>query len=323
MALQQDKTDLQGHFLAWLGQPEAGTFCRKAGGYFYTVIKVRKNEDFDYIYYQRQYNGDGIERGDDFGYGGILRKRDGRLYDGHFELQALLGDMDCPDEPEMLEEMKQAVRATVDNTLGGDRSKLAISEISSKYMQEQLDYSRQHKASSEARKIYLSSADYANHQYRYNHDNWGEAAILAYILDPAAYVATQAAEYIANNQECLLYNFLESDAISAEYAKLLDNPLDPVHRIKQIMQAVNASSAKTITVTICKNDIDFTFKAEADHVRRDTYGIYNDWCIVAADRRRFQGLFGRNASFKPEDILRIEYARTIIYQAEEVEADTP
>jgi hypothetical protein len=38
---------------------------------------------------------------------------------------------------------------------------------------------------------------------------------------------------------------------------------------------------------------------------------------VAADRRKFQELFGRSACFKPEDILRIEYARSVIYEAEE------
>ena len=118
----------------------------------------------------------------------------------------------------------------------------------------------------------------------------------------------------------MLFNFLLADAVAAEYDKLLQNPLNPVHRTRRIMQAVNASPAKTVTVTIRKNGIDFTFKIEADYLRRDCYGSYNDWNIVAADRRKYKELFGNNASFKPEDILRIEYARTIIYQAEEVRA---
>jgi hypothetical protein len=84
------------------------------------------------------------------------------------------------------------------------------------------------------------------------------------------------------------------------------------------MGAMNASSAKTVNVTICKNDIDFTFKAEADQFRRDCESHYSDWNIVAADRREFERRFGRNAHYGPEDILRIEYARSVLYQAEEV-----
>ena len=37
--------------------------------------------------------------------------------------------------------------------------------------------------------------------------------------------------------------------------------------------------------------------------------------MIAADRRRFFECFGRNAEYKPEEILRITYGRSILYEA--------
>jgi len=43
------------------------------------------------------------------------------------------------------------------------------------------------------------------------------------------------------------------------------------------------------------------------------------WSIVAADRREFERVFGRGAHYAPEDILRIEYARSVLYESEVLE----
>ncbi len=50
MALPEEKTELQGQFLSWLAQPEIGAFEYKKGCYFFTVIRARKNADFDFNY---------------------------------------------------------------------------------------------------------------------------------------------------------------------------------------------------------------------------------------------------------------------------------
>ena len=323
MALQEDKTMLQGCFSSWLAQRNDGAFGYKAGGDFYTVIRVRKNDDFDYLYCQRQYNGNSIERGDKFEYAGAYCKRDGRLYDRQYCIKEISADDDASGKENLMAVLKQAVRETVEAAINNDRRNLTVTEIPEGRLLEQLDYARMHEAMGVARKLYLdndgSEQPVSEFRCRYSPDRWTEDSLLAYILDPAAYAAEQTARHLADNQHVMLYDFLLADTVAAEYQKLLDNPLNPIHRMKRIMQAVNASSAKTVTVTICKDDIDFTFKIEADYLRRDCFGVYNDWNIVAADRREYKKLFGNNASFKPEDILRIEYARTVLYQAEAAE----
>jgi hypothetical protein len=286
------------------------------------VIRVRKNEDFDYLYCQRQYHRAGIERGDGFDYAGIYCLRDGLVYDGQYDIRAL-SDNDRSDEV-LREELKQAVRRAVEDAIGNDRRNLCVTELTNARERESMTYFQKYTASESARKAYLGGEYDDGEGYsftfrcHYNLDNWTEDSLLAYILDPAQYAAAEAAAYIDSHQDDMLTDFLRSDFIAAEIAAIIANPLNPVHRVKRIMQAVGAASAKTVNVTICKDDIDFTFKAEASQFRTDCTSYYSDWNIAAADRREFARLYGRHANYGPEDILRIEYARSVLYQAQEV-----
>ena len=117
----------------------------------------------------------------------------------------------------------------------------------------------------------------------------------------------------------MLYDFLTNDALEAEHAAIVGNPRHPPHRVKRIMRAMSATAAKTVRVTICKDDVECTFKAEAADFRRDCDSHYWAWHIQAADLREFERLFG-HGDYGPEDILRIEYGRAVIYEAWEVAA---
>lgn len=56
-------------------------------------------------------------------------------------------------------------------------------------------------------------------------------------------------------------------------------------------------------------------KTETGDLRRDCTGGYSHWHMIAADRRRFFECFGRNAEYRPEEILRITYGRSVLYEA--------
>jgi hypothetical protein len=155
---------------------------------------------------------------------------------------------------------------------------------------------------------------------KYSPVQWTEQSLLEYILDPAGYAAREAAAYMESHQEAMLDEFLTNDALAAEYAAIAGNPRHPAQHVKRILDATCTTAAKTLRVTIRKDSVEFSFKFEADALRRDCVGTYGTWYIQAADRRDFERLFGRSASFGPEEILRIEYGRTIIYQAQEVGA---
>jgi hypothetical protein len=323
MGLPEEKATLQNSFADWLAVADGSAFECKADSYHITVIRVRKNEDFDYLYCQRQYHGAGIEREDKFDYAGIYCKRDGLAYDSQYDIRGLI-DGEARSKEALRDTLKRAVRVAVESAIGNDRRNLRVTELSTEKECDSHVYFQKYTAPGNARAAYLSGEyedgdAYAfTFQCDYSPDNWTEDSLLVYILDPAQYVAAETAAYIDANQEDMLAAFLRADIVAAEYAAILENPLNPVHRVKRIMRAVGASSAKTVNVTICKDDIDFTFKAEAAQFRRDCVSHYSDWDIVSADRREFERRFGRGAHYEPEDILRIEYARSVLYQAEEV-----
>ena len=133
--------------------------------------------------------------------------------------------------------------------------------------------------------------------------------------DPLAYAEREAERYWSENQEAMYLQFLEQDARDAEQAAIAENPQNPVHIVRQIMAVMNTSGAKTVNVTVRKDGKELTFKTETGDLRRDCTGGYSHWHMIAADRRRFFECFGRNAEYRPEEILRITYGRSVLYEA--------
>ena len=78
--------------------------------------------------------------------------------------------------------------------------------------------------------------------------------------------------------------------------------------MKAIADAVKDSGAKTVTVTIQKDGAELTFKAAADSLtgRR---GYYSTYYLPAQDRREFERVFGRNANYNAEEIMKITYGK--------------
>ena len=313
-------TTMRERFIEWLTETDCNIFGCEAGSYYITVIRIHKNKDFDYLYCQRQYHGTGIERGVKLEYAGIYCKRDGLVYDSQYNIHELRDDGNRSNET-LREGLKQRVRQAVDTVIGNDRRNLRITHLSIERDHNDMVYFQRYTAPSKAREAYLSSEHDDGYKFtfgcHYNPANWTEDSLLEYILNPTEYSAAEAAAYIDSHQEDMLTDFIQSDMIASEYTSILENPQYPIHRVKRIMAAVGATSAKMVTVTIRKNDIELTFKTEADQFRRDCVSHYSDWSIVAKDRREFERLFGHYADYTPDEILRITYARSVLYQAEE------
>ena len=110
--------------------------------------------------------------------------------------------------------------------------------------------------------------------------------------------------------------FLADDALAVEYQALMRDAGDPVHKMKAITDAIKASGAKTVTVTVRKDGKELTFKAEAYSLtgHQTHYSAYH---IQAQDRRKFKEMFGEHADYDASDVIRIAYGRKIIYQAGE------
>ena len=317
-------TGTRGILADWLAG--SGPFMCKVKGYHNTLMRVRKNADFDYLYIQRQYNNTDIERGSKFEYSGVYCRRNGLVYDCQYNVRDLFDTPEAQDARSveaLLKYLKDAVRSSIESTIANDRKNLRIAELSSEQMLKDLEHYQAYTAETRARTAYLDNEDGVGaYQFvfrcDYRPEQWTEDSLLAYILDPEGYVCNEANKYINSHQEAMLSAFMRGDMVAAAYKELVENPSNPIHYVKRIMCAVSESSAKTVTVTICKDGKDFTFKTDPRELRSDCTSHYSSWNIVAADRREFENLFGRSSHYEPEDIIRIEYARSVLYEKEAI-----
>ena len=308
-------------FINWLASGDTGLCSFQENGYTYFVMRVEKNTDFDYLFCQRQFRDTGLTRDSAFKYVAIYCKRDGLLYDAQYDLTIIDRDSELfanRGAEHLRERLKQAVREKVESAIGNDRSNLQISKISDSMLMNRLEYVSNYGAKEEARRHYLDILDFEPPVFRcfYEPEHWKEDTLLSYIIDPNGYSEKEAEAFIAANQEDMLYSFLNNDAVLKEYQAILADTQNPVHIIKKIKVAMEATSAKTVNVTIQKNGTEFTFKTEASSLRGDCGNHYNSWSIVAADRRRFEQTFGRSADYTPEEVVRITYSRAVLYEAE-------
>lgn len=143
---------------------------------------------------------------------------------------------------------------------------------------------------------------------------------MAWLQDPEGFIETEAEQYIKINQEKFLLQFLKDDALLAEYQALMQDTENPIHRMKAITEALKASGAKTVTVTVEKDGKELTFKTAANSLtgHRNYYSTYD---IPAQDRREFERLFGRSADYCAEDIIRITYGKKTLYEAPPIQAE--
>lgn len=308
-------------FSAWLSSGSAGPCCFQGKVYNYTLIRVEKNACFEYLYCQEQYDNKNTIRNGNFEYAGIYCRKDGLLYDAGDDLIRIAENpevLKARTAATLLAQLGKAVREKVEKAIGNDRDNLQIKELTDGMLLRDLEYVHQYGAAQDARKYYLDAADSEHQEFscKYIPAQWQEETLLSYIADPEKYIWEQAEDYIARNQEKMLYDFLCRDAVLKEYRALLADTKNPVHLIKKISAVITATFAKTVNVTIRKNGIEFTFKTEASDLRRDCGAYYSTWNIVAADRRKYEKLFGLGEHYTPEEIVRITYGKAILYEAE-------
>ncbi|MEI3060724.1 MAG: hypothetical protein V8T29_08710 [Oscillospiraceae bacterium] len=201
-------------------------------------------------------------------------------------------------EEALWRQLKGGCSKKVEEAIGNDRRNLTITKITDFDLLSKLDYALKYSAKEQARKRFLDTVDFEPpvFQCHYDPDRWTEDMLLSCISDPEGYADKEAADYIAANQDDMLFDFLYHDAVVREYEAILADTGSPVHIVKKIMEAMRTTSAKTVMVTVCKEGTEFTFKMEAAELRRCTCN-YHAWNIVAADRRKLEAMFGSHTDF--------------------------
>lgn len=309
-------------FESWLRSGEKNPIFLKFNCHAYIFLRLPKRPGFDYLFVQRQYRGEGALCAYNFGYVGIYNAADGLIYGADCSLicaDELDNTLTERSEERLLIQLTRDVRALVERRVSGDRNRLRISQFADYQKFEHLERYHKYYAQSAARRLILAgqTPDDTGFLCKYHPEEWTEDALLDYLADPLGYTEREAERFWAaeGNQEEMLLDFLMHDAVVVEYEKLTDDVENPVHTIRRINEAVRASNAKTVTVTVCKDGQEFTFKTAASALCLDCADTYATWDIAAADRREFEKRFGRGAEYAPKEITRITYGRKTLYKA--------
>lgn len=150
-------------FSNWLSSGDVLPCCFQEKGFWYILIRVEKNADFEYLYSLNRERKDVPTRGSSFEYAGIYYRKDGLLYDAQYSLTSI------EDDPEPLrsrraealqELLKAAVRKKVEAAVGNDRKNLRITELTDAALLNNLDYTVRHGAKAAARRLYLDTAEF-------------------------------------------------------------------------------------------------------------------------------------------------------------------
>ena len=147
-----------------------------------------------------------------------------------------------------------------------------------------------------------------------------EDTLLSYLKSPEDYIKTTAEQYMRDNQEEFLAQFLKKDALLAEYQMLSQDSDALVYRMRAITDALQKSGAKTVNVTVQKDGVELTFKTSAESLK-GLKSQYSTWYIAPSDRLQFRHLFGAGSDYSAEDIIRIAYGRSTLYEAPSAPAE--
>jgi hypothetical protein len=306
-------------FAAWLKGDDSGAFYGKDGGATVIVTRIAANDDFDYLFTQRVYGSDVLSKSA-LEYAGLYHKPSALVYEVGYNLRDFVDQgYECRSASQLRKGLRDMVRCMVENRVNNNRANLTITALSSTDMIQRHEEYKEYYAHTHARKAYVEGHrmdDMVFHCKYMPSSSWDDAAFMQYVAEPEAFALNTAEQYMRENQEDFLYDFLITDAVKAAYTQFTVAPSANIHAVKGIYTAMNASEAKSVMVTIFRDDCEFRFKCDAAPLRRDPGEHYSTYMMAYPDRKRFADRFGKNAEVRPEEITKIEYARKTLYAAE-------
>lgn len=283
-----------------------------------TLIRLEKRPSIDYLYQTPMERDNSISWNDGLTFCGVYDIKSQALYLADGSMSCLTtgqAPLAINTGTSMVKEICGKINQRVESTIANDRNNLPTQELTDYQALRDFQHYQEYGSKKETiRRVFHDNPPDGQFHSSYTLDNLPEATFLAYIQDKDGFIRAEAEHYIETNQENILLQFLKNEILMVDYQALMQDTGSPIHRMKEITDAIKTSGAKTVTVTIQKDGIELTFKAMANCLtgHRNYYNASN---IPAQDRREFERLFGRYADYKAEDIIRITYGRNTIYEA--------
>ena len=313
-------------FEQWLKSDETTLECQVNPQYnfHHYFLKLKKTENFFYVFVQKNYNESGLTTKGDISFAGTFHKSAQVFYDARNEMQGIFGMEEYPDEylkKDFELRVIDRIRESINSRIDDDRTNLKITteaEINDTRLLHELKRYREFEAKADARKMFLQgkTAEDIKFDCNYFRQELSDDCFLAALSDEDAYCVIEADYYYDCSQEWMLTQFLKNDALKEKLQAIIDNPADEACAVRGIIAGVSSGDYKTVNVTIVKDGKELTFKSEAGIFRKDCEGHYCTTRIAAPDRRAFEALYGRSADYKPNDIVMITYGGKTLYQKE-------
>ena len=287
------------------------------------LYKIPVNEDFTMLYYKHISKDDSLGLNKDLKNVGLYYRQDCSIYNPDYYLKSMCEEMPMlkahSEKSDFAEQLTSAVRAHVEKDIDNNVNNLSITEISDEWKLREVSQFIQYTAKENARRSFLADTEVSDISYNCycSCEKLTDSEYLQFIVDKDSLVSLKAEQYIKENKEEILAQFYENAALKNELQNLYDDFDNDLYRIKAIMKAVEQTGAKTVNVTINKDNKEFTFKYDADQLNRDPNGYYYNWGMKSQDEKDFEYFFGKNARFYPKDIMQITYCRNVIYDSNE------
>lgn len=306
-------------FQQWLNTGTAPLTVESGSGSLVTVLKLSKTPEIDYLYGTSAKRTEGVSWGNSLQFCGAYDRNSHMLCLPDRPLMNIVEGLTAEEQENggLAQEISDKVNRRVEETIANDRNNLSVKEVINRRTLLDLEYYRKRGAKEEAVQ-YLFGHQKPDGQFHGDYHLAGltEAKFIAWLQDPEAFVKAEAGRYIENRQETILLAFLKNDALLAEYQTLVQDAGNQIHKMKAITGAVRLCGGKMVTVmvTVRKDDVELTFKTSACALMgyKNSYSTYD---IPAADRREFERVFGRYASYTAEDITPVTYGTWTIYAA--------
>lgn len=309
-------------FQRWLDLGKAPSTICQGEKAVAIVTRLEKNSSIDYLYMAGVTRDGGVSWDNSLQFCGVFDRQRQALYltkDALSCITAGAAPLASEAEPSIRGKLQSEINQRVEDTIANDRNNLAVRELTGWCASRDLDEYLEYGAQREALERFFNDRE-PDGQFHggYILDELTEDAFLSWLRDPEGFIQTEAEQYIKNNQEQFLLEFLKSDALQKEYQDVMRDTGSLIHRKKAISDAVTASGAKTVTVTVQTGEGELAFKTSASSLTGLNAG-YSRHDIAAPDRREFARLFGEYGDYGPEDVVKITYGRNTIYEAPSVE----
>ena len=304
-------------FMAWLkdGKDMLAVERTKVWACF---IKIPQREGIDLIFHQDGYSGlrelPCINCG--FKPTGLYKQDEQKLYCPNVPACAVDDWENDPTTTErsLREEFCQGVRECIEDRVNNGRKGLP-KELSDKKLIEGLASYRKCYADEAAARMFVESVPYEGLRFKskYHTEDMGDGFI-DYLQDRNGFVDCFAAVYISQHREEILAELMRIEILQERYAAIAANSDSPLHKMKAISDAVKASGASTVRVTVEKDGAQVNIRTAAKNLIGYHTG-YDTYDATAAERKLFRDTFGKWADFTAEDVRAIAYGRKTIYEA--------